>query len=58
MGYLAKVRGDRRRKTNGWHKKRCLFTFSSTCFGHHYAHHQEKDWIEPRLVLAWMCWLR
>jgi len=23
-----------------------------------YAHRQETDCIKPRLVLAWMCWLR
>ena len=31
---------------------------NSTCFGHHYAHRQETDCIEPRVVLVWMCWLR
>ena len=31
---------------------------NSTYFGHHYAHRQETDWIEPRVVLVWMCWLR
>ena len=31
---------------------------NSTCFGHHYARHDEIDSIKPRLVLAWMCWLR
>jgi len=37
-------------KTNRWHRYGCLFTISfiSTCFGHHYAHCQEKRLYKTR----------
>jgi len=54
----AHIRLHRRRKNQRMTQVKMLFTFSSTCFGHHYAHRQETDWIKPRLMLAWMCWLR
>ena len=25
----------------------------STCFGHHYAHHQELEWLLPVVFGAW-----
>jgi hypothetical protein len=38
---------------------RCLLLTSvSTCFGHHYAHLQEKKGsVTPFGVLFWLCWM-